>query len=256
MIVQYIYDGSYQGLFTAIFDIYARNCTNAAIVKRGNMDALSFADNIEVYTDEAKARRVLAGLEKKVSTECLHNLYCCYLSEIRGIENTILQFAQYVFSGVENAENNFGHPAVLEVVQTARKLGREKHRFEAFVRFENISERLFYAPIDPDYNVLPLIVPHFKRRYADQDWIIYDTKRKYGIHYDQQTETINEITIDFAAADETPLPADIVFDPEEKLYQELWKNYFKSVNIPVRKNRKLHLRHIPKRYWKYLVEKK
>ena len=38
-------------------------------------------------------------------------------------------------------------------------------------------------------------------------------------------------------------------------YQELWKAYFKSVDIPERRNLKLHLQHVPKRYWKYLVEK-
>ena len=31
--------------------------------------------------------------------------------------------------------------------------------------------------------------------------------------------------------------------------------YFKSTNIKSRKNMKLHLQHVPKRYWKYLTEK-
>jgi probable DNA metabolism protein len=45
------------------------------------------------------------------------------------------------------------------------------------------------------------------------------------------------------------------FGEDESAYQYLWKNYFTSVNIVSRKNTKLHLRHIPKRYWKYLTEK-
>jgi probable DNA metabolism protein len=45
------------------------------------------------------------------------------------------------------------------------------------------------------------------------------------------------------------------FEEDEEIYQHLWKNYFHSVNIPARKNTKLHLRHIPKRYWKHLTEK-
>ena len=254
--VQFIYDGSYHGLFTAIFDVYERKCKDAVIIKRESLEALVFSDNIEVDTDHVKAERVLKGLRKKVSQECFTNIYRCYLSELKGIENTILQFVQYAFESKVNIEDNFGNAAVLDIAQTARKVGREKHRFEAFVRFESIGPRFFYAPIDPDYNVLPLIVPHFKRRYADQDWIIYDTKRKYGVHYNQQTEQVSEAVIDFTIDATDLTPTGILFDPDEKLYQDLWKNYFRSVNIPVRKNTKLHLRHVPKRYWKYLVEKK
>ncbi len=253
---QFIYDGTYAGLFSAVFEVYERRCEDAHIIRQQNLQALVFSENIEVSTDPAKAERVLKGLRKKVSPECFSNIYSCYLSELRGIENTILKFVQYVFANRKNVEDNYGNAAVLDISQLARKVGREKHRFEAFVRFENIGDRLFYAPIDPDYNVLPLIVPHFKRRYADQDWIIYDTKRKYGVHYDQATEQVNEAVIDFTTGRGDLAPTGISFDPDETLYQELWKNYFKSTNIPMRRNMKLHLQHVPKRYWKYLVEKK
>jgi probable DNA metabolism protein len=46
-----------------------------------------------------------------------------------------------------------------------------------------------------------------------------------------------------------------IFDEKEELYQHLWQQYFKSVNIVSRKNTKLHIQHMPKRYWKYLTEK-
>ncbi len=253
---QFIYDGSYIGLFTAVFEVYERKCKDVFIVKQQQLEALAFDENRMVYNDGAKAERVLKALRKKVSADCFANIYRCYLSELKGVENTILQFVHYVFASKQNIEDNFGNAAVLDIAQIARKVGREKHRFEAFVRFENIGDRFFYAPIDPDYNVLPLIVPHFKRRYADQDWIIYDTKRKYGVHYDRQTEQVNEAVIDFTINNSDLAPTGISFDPDETLHQDLWKNYFKSTNIPIRRNMKLHLQHVPKRYWKYLVEKK
>ena len=42
---------------------------------------------------------------------------------------------------------------------------------------------------------------------------------------------------------------------DEKLFQELWKGYFKSMTIKERINPKLHRQHMPKRFWKYLTEK-
>lgn len=46
-----------------------------------------------------------------------------------------------------------------------------------------------------------------------------------------------------------------LYDETEGLYQKLWKQYFSSVNISARKNLKLHIQHMPRRYWKYLPEK-
>ena len=51
------------------------------------------------------------------------------------------------------------------------------------------------------------------------------------------------------------LSADLLAEAEPD-YQVLWKSYFDSVNIPERKNMKLHLQHVPRRYWKYLSEKR
>ena len=36
----------------------------------------------------------------------------------------------------------------------------------------------------------------------------------------------------------------------------MWRAYFRAVDIPERKNLRLHLRHVPKRYWPYLTEKR
>ena len=47
---------------------------------------------------------------------------------------------------------------------------------------------------------------------------------------------------------------EILADGEES-YSEWWRAYFKATNIVERKNRKLHLQHVPRRYWQYLTEK-
>ena len=142
--------------------------------------------------------------------------------------------------------------------QIAKSVSREKHRMEAFVRFKKTAEDIFFAVIDPDFNVLPLISPHFKGRYADQRWLIYDEKRRYGLFYDLNSvqdvhlsSEHNKSMIEQAQLTDTS----ITLDAQEALYDQLWKDYFKSTNIVERRNIKLHLQHVPKRYWKYLTEK-
>ncbi|MGV3599896.1 MAG: TIGR03915 family putative DNA repair protein, partial [Dyadobacter fermentans] len=149
---------------------------------------------------------------------------------------------------------NFAHPDVLAVSQTAQKVHREKHRMEAFVRFQKTGDGIYYAHIEPDFDVLPLLSEHFQNRYADQRWIIYDLKRKYGLYYD--LEKTEEIELDEAPQMSilNALPSNLL-DPKEELFTLLWQDYFKSTNIKARKNMRLHVRHVPRRYWKYLSEK-
>ena len=44
-------------------------------------------------------------------------------------------------------------------------------------------------------------------------------------------------------------------DADEKLFQQMWKTYFKSIAIKERLNPKLHRQHMPARFWKYMPEK-
>jgi probable DNA metabolism protein len=194
------------------------------------------------------------GLKKKISKNALNDLISCYLSEEADIEQAMFSYISYVFNSTENVEKNFGYEPVLKVSQTSRKVFREKHRFEAFIRFQLLKDGLFFAPAEPDFNILPLIVPHFKTRYADQKWLIFDLKRKYGIYYDLSIVSYVKVDLqtDFASGH---LPDDVLH-PEEHFFQLLWKDYFKSSNFTSRKNIKLHLQHMPQRYWKYLTEKK
>lgn len=215
----------------------------------------AFAIVLHIDTDKIKAERVWKGLKERLSKEALDQFYYCYLSEITGIEDVLLHYARYAFSSDKNIEADFGHTAVLTVAQTARKVWREKHRMEAFVRFQLLKDGIYYSGIEPDHDVLPLILRHFKSRYADQDWLIYDIKRRYGIYYDKSRSEVKEVTLEWTENPKTLNAESTIFEPEEVHYQQLWKDYFKHTGIPERKNLKLHIQHVPRRYWKYLTEK-
>jgi probable DNA metabolism protein len=75
-----------------------------------------------------------------------------------------------------------------------------------------------------------------------------DLKRKHGLYYDLQK--VEEITLELNDESLKQLSPQQL-DSNEELYANLWKDYFKSTNIVSRKNTKLHIKHVPKRYWKY-----
>jgi probable DNA metabolism protein len=243
------YDGSFAGLFTAVFEIYEYKILEPNIVREAVANGSLFGSFHTVITDEAKAARVYSKLQSVISAKTCKQLYDVYLSELKDIDNVLFRYIQYALRSKFVIENDYSNADVLLIQQTSRKVHREKHRMEAFVRFKLTQDNLYYATIQPDYNVLPLICKHFKDRYADQRWLIYDVQRKYGLYYDMQT--VEEVQLNFSEA----VGVDGIFDEQEELYQQLWQVYFSNVNIKARKNMKLHIQHVPKRYWRWLVEK-
>ncbi|WP_207495698.1 TIGR03915 family putative DNA repair protein [Aridibaculum aurantiacum] len=252
--VTMLYDGSFEGWLTAVFEVYEYKYAAVQIVTSEQHQPNVFATIKNVVTDEAKAERVWKGLKQKISANAVAQVYKTFLGEEIGVENKLLEYVQYAFSRPQSIESDFAHSAVLYVWQMAKKVHREKHRMEAFIRFQKMKDNLYYAVCQPDYNVLPLIERHFKDRYADQQWLLYDTRRKYGLYYDLQNVSVVEMH--FSEESNEGKELQHAFDEHEALYQVLWKQYFDSVNIAARKNTKLHIQHMPKRYWKYLPEKR
>lgn len=253
--VTYVFDGSFEGLLTAVFDCYDRRDKSVDLVWEKYYQPAMLHEPHLVITDTEKAHRVWTGLGKKLSKQWGIMFYKAYLGEDPQTFKDLLNFARYIFDSPPGAEANFGNPYVMAVSKMDRKVNREKHRMKAFIRFQKTADGMYYCPVEPDFNVLPLIKPFFKDRYADQQWIIYDVKRKYGLYYN--LHTVEEITCEFVANIDTSkpsLPATLQ-DEKEALASLLWKDYFNSTNIPARKNMKLHIQHVPRRYWKYLNEK-
>jgi probable DNA metabolism protein len=248
-----VYDGSFDGFLTAVFEVYEYKFSPASIRTQQHAQPNAFGQTREVHTDGAKAARVWKGLQQKISSRATAMVYQAFLSELPAIEDALLRYMQYVFRSKTIVETDYSNEDVLAVQQTSRKVHREKHRMEAFVRFQLTKDQLYYAVVQPDFNVLPLIARHFKERYADQRWLIYDARRKYGIYYD--LEKVETVTLNFSTETAGGKDVSVLYDETESIYQLLWQQYFGSVNIAARKNTKLHLQHMPRRYWKYLPEK-
>jgi len=253
------YDGSFNGLFTAIFEIYSHKIKDPIIQTQEQAKQNMFGKSSVVITDSEKANRVHKRLVELSGKNDMHDFYRAFLSEIRGIENALYSYCKMTFAAGKAPSGDYGNTTILKISQAAKMVGREKHRMEAFIRFHLIDDNLYYANCEPDFNVLPLIASHFKNRYADQKWVIYDLKRDFGISYD--LEKVEEINIHFADPKgqrgimNSNGSMENRFRESENNYRDLWNQYFKSVNIESRKNMKLHLQHVPKRYWKYLSEK-
>jgi probable DNA metabolism protein len=247
------YDKTFEGLLTAVFDAYNRKTFPDKLLGMDEIEPLFVDESFTVITDEEKSNRVFLSLKKRMMSVTFNMLSYVWLSEIEKSDELLFRYIRKIFDNKESIELNFADDDVLQVRNLAKKVSSEKHRLIEFVRFQKAADDIFFAPVSPDHNCLPLVISHFTNRFADQKWIIYDTKRNYGFYYDLKSAT--EMTLDSSnmfpegKLDETSMAKD------EKLFQALWKGYFKSITIKERINLKLHRQHLPKRYWKYLTEK-
>jgi probable DNA metabolism protein len=249
----YLFDGTMEGLLSAVFEWFERKPGKVILKNQSLHQPDAFEQITTIISDEQNATRVWNGLKKRLEKGWIRRITCAFLSEKPEIHAHLFDLICYLFQHPPGAEMNYGNTHVLEVAQMAKKVEREKHRMEAFIRFQHAADGVFYCGIDPDFNVLPLISNHFRNRYQDQQWIIYDLNRHYGLFYN--LETLEQITMKMEEEQNLTKTKKEVLSEKENLYALLWKDYFKSTNIPARKNTKLHIQHVPKRYWKYLTEK-
>ncbi|MEA4937514.1 MAG: TIGR03915 family putative DNA repair protein [Paludibacter sp.] len=247
------YDKTFEGLLTAVFDAYNRKTFPDRLMGPEEVEPLFVNESFLVITDNEKSGRVWKALEKKLSGITLNMISYVWLSELPGSDELIFRYIRKTFESKISIEMNFADEDVLQLRNIAQKVNREKHRVIEFVRFQKTADGIFFAPIAPEHNVLSLTLEHFTDRFADQQWIIYDTKRDYGYFYNLKETT--EITLD---SDTLILEGKVneeLLDPNEQLFQRMWKSYFKSMAIKERINPKLHRQHLPVRFWKYLTEK-
>lgn len=251
--VSYLYDGTYSCFLCCVFDYFYRKDRAVTVCTEDTRKPILFTDIHRVTAHAPHTKRVLKKL-KEITGENAISFFHVFLSEDPAGIQYAFEILIRIFTGEHDLLSNFGDTAVLYFAKTLKKVNRERHRMKAFVRFKKAKNGTYLATVEPDFNVLPLINAFFRNRYADQPWIIYDTKRDYGFYYDLRS--VMEVQFTATKEDDITDPSDLLaFDDDELQFQTLWKSYFNSTNIAARKNLKLHLRHVPVRYWKYLPEK-
>jgi probable DNA metabolism protein len=253
----YKFDGTIDGLLTAVFDAYALKELPEELLKAGDALPLFCERSYQVTTDEEKAQRVWAGLEKRLEREALKLISVSWLSELPELSTPLFHYIYKVFK-LGDIAKNFADPDVLAVTNIARRVLHEQLRMKQFIRFQKAKDGTYLAVVSPDHNVLPLITDHFSDRFNDQPWLIYDAHRHYGFYYDGHAAPFR-ITFE----DEAKVPFSLesgklneeVLSSDDQLLQNLWRTYFKAICIKERMNPRKQLQDMPRRYWKYMTEK-
>lgn len=251
--VIYRFDGSFDGLLTAVFDSYLRK-EEPEMLCCGSAQLPLFYDTLhEVATDTGKAARVWRKLREKLSRGAARAFATAFLTDNEEFPSLALRFARRAVVSEASIEQDFSDASVLAVLKESRRVNWEAHRLPQFVRFQKAVDGTYFAMVEPIFDVLPMVISHFRDRFSDQKFIIYDRAHDYGFHFDG--EKLRRITLMSDGQHMvTGKLAPELLDADESLYQQLWRAYVKYTAIAERSNPRKQRQDMPVRFWKYLTE--
>lgn len=244
----YLYDDTFEGLLTSIYDAFYSNGSPPTSIygKSQTNTPLLLGNIVEISTDINKFKKVKNAIINKINFLSLKKIYFAFLSNYEDKGIIIFNYLKIAFKLGPDVHDFLNIDVIRLVDNITKKVLNECHRFEGFIRFNQIEEKLLYSSIEPDNDILELIGDHFKNRFPREYFIIHDISRKKALIYN--TNFYEIIDMDMETYEK------LKFHNDE--YTDLWKTYFKATTIQERKNLKLQCRMMPKRYWKHILETK
>ena len=235
----YIYNDTFISLLNLIDFLINNNITPHNIKNKDyNLTLFDNLINLNIKYDE--------NILEKTDKIILKYLYDVFISNNKNKELIIYYFYKnYLKHGIK-VLNMYNLKCVLFTRKLSKYVRNETHKYKGFIRFKELKNKCLYAEIEPVNNILFLISNHFKKRLNNEYWIIKDNKYNLISIYDKKDFYIfnsNKIKL-----------LDNTLNSNELLYQNLWKDFYKTIGIEARKNERCRMNFMPKRYWKYLIE--
>lgn len=271
-----IYDSTFDGLLSAV-----AYCLRTGVCPSGlisELDARPILDFVEIPREANIRRLFLRHLQHQLGSSAgeavLDMVYRAFLSELPGMADQIQHYLARSLELRQDPAARLYEPSVAAVVQAARRVSGQSQKYLGLLRFREVGPAILQADFEPDYHLLPLILPHFCDRFSGQNFVIRDLRRhlaafhpangsvsifyladldtaEAGIPAPEATGALRLMTAvtgdDLAPEAGTP-------DVSDKWFAAGWQDYLQHLTIPERKNLALQQHFIPKKYWKYLVE--
>lgn len=250
--VAYTFDGTLEGLFTAIFVSYERHEHPEDVVAANDFAPRIGQSEIFIETNIGKAERVRRGIIRYGDYRAYLAVKRAFVSEDPHAATTIYRFVVYL-AATRGAHpkgttvlGNRAEPAVEALVRLARHTSCEEEKMRQFVRFEHLENGVWFAQCNPNASVIPLVMDYFAKRFNVQPFIIYDERHRIAGVYD--------------GADWQLVDGEVVGQPEraadEAYFQHAWKRFYDALSIDARYNPELRRHFMPVRFWKNLTEMK
>ena len=238
----FIYDGSFEGFLSLVYDVYYKKITPTSISKT-MPNSLILDEIYECEYNETKSLKVLEALKLKFKKEnfaTILNIFMCDESEFE------MALLEYIILGFKEQNNlqNINYPSIFEIKNLQKELFRNVHKMSGFLRFEELEDGTLYAKVESKFNLVYFLGQHFAKRFNNQNYFIHDIDRKLVFIHSKEFKGVKKVA-DF----EIP-----TLSKDEQKFKNLWQTFFESVSIESRKNKKLQQSLVPFLYRTYMSE--
>ena len=238
----YLYDGSFLNLLSLITFLIKNNLKPSNIVDNNyNPNLLDNIINLKINNNS----KIITNIKNIWGKEVLKVMFNVYLSADQYKELTIY----YLFLNCLKYKSNILNMRNLKCVDKSLKIAKyvsgEAHKLKGFVRFQELTNHVLYAEISPTNNCLLILSEHFKKRLSNEYWLIKDTKRNIISIYDKKN---------YYLISASNLKMNIELNKEELKYEDLWLTFYNTIGIKERRNDKLRISFMPKKYWQHILE--
>ena len=239
----FVFDGSFDGFLMIIYLYYYEKKKPFSIVEEGFFQQSLESEYVFVETDFEKANRVYQALQD-IHLDAAENLYVASLHQDESKYMAMFFYAVLIFEKKQMVDHYMQIDYVITVQKLAKAVAMEAHLFTGFCRFAETKDQVYYAPIKPKNNVLPLLAEHFIDRLHTQRFIIHDLNRGLAVLYNTKQWILSAV----------PNIVHLQFSEKELEYQALWKQSVQSISVENRISKKRQGTVLPKRFRGYMTE--
>ena len=241
----YLYDGSWNGMMTLVHRTAQDEVFPEDILRTspGRTEKV-LLESTTVPSDADVAEATAAVLERRVGAPRLSDACLALMSEEEGIDLAVWRCLSRLWREGRQASGDLADACVGAVLRAARRSFREWHRWMGLVRFRDTGGT-YYAPFEPECDVLPLLADHFRERLPDR-WVLHDVRRRQAALHDGGRWVLTEAAFS---------SRNLKLTGEEALCQTLWQEFFRSTAVRERRSEKRQRQFLPKRTWTHLIER-
>lgn len=259
--VKLVCENNIWGIYTAVYDIWAMKLDreNVTIITDKYYEYDMFSEYIEVESSEIKCNKVMKTIKEKFGSRLLKMLtYAVWADDYEkgDIVYRTIEYALRCFNSRQAAgekilkiESDLTKPYIRKLNDLYKKVYFELDHFYGFVRFSELSNGCLFSEIRPKSYLLEGLAEHFSDRLPAENWIIYDVSRECAAIHRRYSAWILANNIHINREDTLEDISEI-----ESKYRELWKNFFDTIAITEREDKKLQRNNLPIRFREYMTE--
>ena len=247
--IAYLYDGTLEGLLSAVFHSYELREVPDEIVRDAQYEPRIGQDSLVIAADNDHALRVRKGIERMAGRDAFTAILRASTCDDYETGTIVYRFVRFVMARPAESRSipvldELAHPHVAALVKLERHAVNECEKMRQFIRFSHLENGVWYARCNPNASVVPLIMGHFATRLNDQPFIIYDENHHVAGVYDGFRWQLVE-----------GIPTELSSPTQHDLrMQAAWKRFYDALSIEARYHPELRRQFLPVRFWSTLPE--